>query len=126
MADWLPIACVITLFGYIIFYQIGLGPIPYFIGSELFDSMTRSAAMSLGSLASWSGNFLVGMLFPTLRTYMGPWVFLIFAIVCLSLSLFLYVYLPESRGKDPSEITHLVSKGFRSRPNAVTRNVSQE
>jgi SP family facilitated glucose transporter-like MFS transporter 3 len=120
VANWLAYACVVTLFGYIIFYQIGLGPIPYFIGSELFEVSTRSAAMSLGSLASWSGNFLVGMLFPTLRTYMGPWVFLIFATVCLLLSLFLYVYLPETRGKEISEISESVSKGFKSRPNVTT------
>lgn len=33
LADWLPYACVASVFVYLIFYQIGLGPIPYFIGS---------------------------------------------------------------------------------------------
>lgn len=34
-ASWLSYACVVALFGYIIFYQLGLGPIPYFIGSGM-------------------------------------------------------------------------------------------
>lgn len=33
MATWLPIACIVAVFGYICAYQFGLGPIPYFIGS---------------------------------------------------------------------------------------------
>lgn len=32
-AVWLSYACIASVFCYIIFYQIGLGPIPYFIGS---------------------------------------------------------------------------------------------
>lgn len=33
LADWLPYACIAAVFLYLIFYQLGLGPIPYFIGS---------------------------------------------------------------------------------------------
>jgi Sugar (and other) transporter len=32
-SSWTPFACVAAIFGYIIFYQLGLGPIPYFIGA---------------------------------------------------------------------------------------------
>lgn len=33
LATFLPFACIVAVFGYIIAYQFGLGPIPYFIGS---------------------------------------------------------------------------------------------
>lgn len=33
VVSWFPNACILAVFGYIVFYQIGLGPIPYFIGS---------------------------------------------------------------------------------------------
>lgn len=33
LAEWLPYACIASVFAYLIFYQLGLGPIPYFIGS---------------------------------------------------------------------------------------------
>lgn len=113
---FLPIICVIALFGYIIFYQLGLGPIPFFIGSELFEVAPRSAAMSLGSLSSWSCNFIVGMTFPTLQNAIGPSVFLIFASVCIMLTVLLKMYLPETRGKDTTDVAALVAKGFRSKP----------
>jgi SP family facilitated glucose transporter-like MFS transporter 3 len=72
--------------------------------------------MALGSLSSWTCNFIVGMFFTILRTYMKAAVFLIFAIVCFALAVFVRMYLPETRGKDISEITQLVDNGFRSRP----------
>ncbi|CAG9585097.1 unnamed protein product [Danaus chrysippus] len=48
---------------------LGLGPIPYFIASELFEVSSRSAGMSWGSLANWGGNFIVGMTFPYYERY---------------------------------------------------------
>jgi MFS transporter, SP family, solute carrier family 2 (facilitated glucose transporter), member 3 len=88
----------------------------YFSFLELFQVGPRPAAMSIGSIASWTGNFLVGMTFPPLSLLWGAWVFLPFTVVCLALALLLKVYLPETRGRDPSDISPLVSKGFRSRP----------
>lgn len=137
---WFPYACVLAVFGYIIFYQIGLGPIPYFIGSgkitikcrriiiikyfifsfisELFEVGPRPAAMAIGSVASWSCNFIVGMCFPTFQALWNAFVFVPFSIVCIVLALFLRVYLPETRGRDPSIVAPLVSKGFKSKPNS--------
>jgi len=72
---WLSTTMVLA---YVVFYGIGLGPIPFFIGSELFDVGPRPAAVSLGSVFNWGGNFLVGMMFPSLQVAIGPYVFLVF------------------------------------------------
>lgn len=115
VVSWFPIACVIAVFGYICAYQIGLGPIPYFIATELFEISPRSAAMSIGSLASWACNFYVGMTFLAMQTSIGAFVFLPFAFVCFGLVALTYRYLPETRGREISEIVPFVSNGFRSR-----------
>lgn len=114
--SWFSVLCVLAVFAYILVYQIGLGPIPYFIGSELFEVSTRSAAMSLGSLSSWACNFLVAMAFQPIAEAIGKsLVFLVFACACFALCVLLYRYLPESRGKQPSEIAPIVAHGFRSK-----------
>lgn len=113
--SWFPIACVFTVFSYILAYQIGLGPIPYFIGSELFEVAPRPAAMSLGSLASWFCNFYIGATFLRMRELMGAFVFLPFAIVCFGLVALTGRYLPETRGRQASDVVPLVSHGFSSR-----------
>ncbi|XP_055602382.1 solute carrier family 2, facilitated glucose transporter member 3 isoform X2 [Uranotaenia lowii] len=113
---WFSYASVCAVLLYILFYQLGLGPIPYFIGSELFEVGPRPAAMALGSLASWGCNFLVAILFTTLQKAWGAFVFLPFTVTCVLLTLLLKLYLPETRGRHISSIVPLVANGFRSKP----------
>lgn len=115
IVSWGPIACVIAIFGYIIVFQIGLGPIPYFIASELFEMAPRPAAMALGSLTAWACNFVIGMTFLPMQSAFGAFVFLPFAIVCFIMVTLLYRYLPETRGKQASAVAPLIAHGFRSR-----------
>ncbi|XP_072751731.1 solute carrier family 2, facilitated glucose transporter member 5 isoform X2 [Anoplolepis gracilipes] len=116
---FMPGLCTVAVLAYVVFYGIGLGPIPYFIGSELFDVGPRPAAMSLGSVSNWGGNFIVGMLFPSLQAAIGPCVFLIFAGSTLILVQINRVYLPETRGRSTTDIAAAMTRGFKSRPNAM-------
>ncbi|XP_011633087.1 solute carrier family 2, facilitated glucose transporter member 1-like isoform X2 [Pogonomyrmex barbatus] len=118
-ASFMPWLCIIMVLAYVVFYGIGLGPIPFFIGSELFDVGPRPAAMSLGSVFNWGGNFLVGMMFPSLQDAIGPYVFLIFAASTLILVQINQIYLPETRGRSTTAIAAAMTKGFKSRPNAI-------
>lgn len=118
--SFMPWICTVAVIAYVIFYGIGLGPIPYFIGSELFDVGPRPAAMSLGSVCNWGGNFIVGMMFPTVQGLLGPYTFLIFAGCTLLLAQFISFYLPETRGRSTMEVAATITQGLQSRPNART------
>uniref|UniRef100_A0A336MVJ2 CSON001927 protein n=1 Tax=Culicoides sonorensis TaxID=179676 RepID=A0A336MVJ2_CULSO len=113
--SWFAYACIAAVFLYIFFYQLGLGPIPFFIAAELFEVGPRPVAMALGSLSSWTCNFIVGQFFPILNAKWGAFVFLPFAITCVLLSVLVYFYLPETRNQDPSIVAPKVSKGFKSK-----------
>lgn len=76
----------------------------------------RPVAMSMGSLSSWFCNFLIGMTFPILQKSLGASVFVIFAVVCVLLAILLKFYMPETRGKDTSEIAIKVAFGFKTQP----------
>lgn len=115
--SFMPWICTLAVIAYVIFYGIGLGPIPYFIGSELFDVGPRPAAMSLGSVCNWGGNFIVGMMFPTVQGLLGPYTFLIFAGCTIFLAQFVSFYLPETRGRSTMEVAASVTEGLQSRPN---------
>lgn len=71
--------------------------------------------MALGSLSSWVCNCIIGMAFPSLQKAWGAYVFLPFSITCALLFLLTKFYVPETRGKDPSEIASKVSNGFKGR-----------
>ncbi|XP_058791488.1 solute carrier family 2, facilitated glucose transporter member 1-like isoform X2 [Phymastichus coffea] len=113
----MQIISIIAVQAFVLFYGIGLGPIPYFIGSELFDVGPRSAAMSIGSICNWGGNFVVGMTFPQLQKLLGPYSFLVFVGAILFLIIFCRKYLPETRGRATTEIAATLTQGLKSRPN---------
>ncbi|XP_047512510.1 solute carrier family 2, facilitated glucose transporter member 5-like isoform X1 [Pieris napi] len=122
--SWMPYAAMIAVLSYVLVYGFGLGPIPYFIASEIFEIAPRGAGMAWGSLANWGGNFLVGQFFQTMRDYIGAYSFLVFSALTAALTVFHKLYFPETRGKTPTQVTELCSNGLRSRPLAVTnRNV---
>nr|XP_033334637.1 solute carrier family 2, facilitated glucose transporter member 1-like isoform X1 [Megalopta genalis] len=117
-ATFMPAICTIAVLAYVIFYGIGLGPIPYFIGSELFDVGPRPIAMALGSVFNWGGNFIVGMMFPTVETIIGPYTFLLFAAFLIFLGQIIRIYLPETRGRCTMDVAASINQGFNSRPNS--------
>ncbi|XP_026329305.1 solute carrier family 2, facilitated glucose transporter member 1-like isoform X2 [Hyposmocoma kahamanoa] len=108
--------CMAAVLGYVLAYGFGLGPIPYFIASEIFEVAPRPAGMAWGSLANWGGNFLIGMCFPLMRDTMGPFSFLVFAGITALLFVFQKLYFPETAGKTPTKVAALCNRGFRSRP----------
>ncbi|XP_054740029.1 solute carrier family 2, facilitated glucose transporter member 1-like [Anastrepha obliqua] len=113
--DWLPILCIAFIASFIFFFNLGLAPVPYFVGAELFEVESRSVAMSMGNCFSWSGNFMIGMFFPMLEAVWGSYAFLPCAVMCLYCFLLTWRYLPETRGKDVADVKPMMSKGFRSK-----------
>ncbi|KAF4532357.1 hypothetical protein B566_EDAN003661 [Ephemera danica] len=101
---WMPYFSIAMVLSYVFFYGIGLGPIPYFIGSELFTVGPRPAAMALGSMSNWTGNFIVGMTFPSLQAVAGALSFVPFVVSTALLGLLLWWKLPETLGVEPVEL----------------------
>lgn len=83
--------------------------------TELFEVAPRSAAMSLGSVVYWICNLIIGMAFPSLQSAWGALVFLPCSTICLLLFMVTLRYVPETRGRDPSEVARLVADGFKSK-----------
>lgn len=57
---------VLVIFFLISAYEVGPGPISWFIAAELFDQSARPIAMAFTSMLNWGGKFLLALLFPPL------------------------------------------------------------
>uniref|UniRef100_A0A671XBL9 Solute carrier family 2 member 3a n=1 Tax=Sparus aurata TaxID=8175 RepID=A0A671XBL9_SPAAU len=90
---------------FVAMFELGPGPIPWFIVAELFSQGPRPAAMAVAGCCNWTANFLVGMSFPKLEVRLcGPWVFLIFMAFLILFFIFTFIKVPETRGKTFDEI----------------------
>uniref|UniRef100_A0A8C0H3B3 Solute carrier family 2, facilitated glucose transporter member 4 n=1 Tax=Chelonoidis abingdonii TaxID=106734 RepID=A0A8C0H3B3_CHEAB len=110
---------MVAIFGFVAFFEIGPGPIPWFIVAELFSQGPRPAAMAVAGGCNWTCNFIIGMAFQSMADACGPYVFLIFAALLLGFFLFTYFKVPETRGRTFDQI----AAAFRRTPSLLDHEV---
>jgi SP family sugar porter-like MFS transporter len=86
-------------------YAMTLAPTTWVVLSEIFPNKVRGVAMSIATLALWSGCFTLTYLFPVLNKLAGPsGTFWLFGVICVIGFLFIRKYLPETKGKTLEQI----------------------
>ncbi|CAG0898504.1 unnamed protein product [Cyprideis torosa] len=106
---------VIVVLGYVVFFAIGPGSIPWLITAELFSQTARAKAMAIAVAFNWGSNFLAGISFPFIQDYLKQLVFLPFTALLFLFAAFTYSQVPETKGKTVQEIAAL----FRATPGGV-------
>ncbi|ETN76217.1 hypothetical protein NECAME_11835 [Necator americanus] len=105
LVDQFKYGCLVLLILYAFIYGSGVGPISWFISSELvpqkYRSITQSTCYSLNTI------IVVILTFSILPLYgaVGNYAFLILYTIPSVISIFiLYFYLPETKGREIHEI----------------------
>ncbi|EPQ05561.1 Solute carrier family 2, facilitated glucose transporter member 3 [Myotis brandtii] len=115
--SWMSFVCIGAILVFVAFFEIGPGPIPWFIVAELFSQGPRPAAMAVAGCSNWTSNFLVGLLFPSAAKYLGPYVFIVFTGFLVIFLVFTYFKVPETRGRTFEDIT----RGFEGQAHMASR-----
>lgn len=103
----IPVACVAL---FIIVFSIGFGPIPWLMIGELFPNKVKGIAGSISAAFNWSLAFTVTKLFQNMLNLFGNGVtFGIFAVICVFGTAFVFVLVPETRGKDILEVQAILT-----------------
>ena len=86
-------------------YAMSLAPVTWVVISEIFPNRIRGSAMSVAVTALWAACFVLTYTFPALNAALGAaGVFWTYAAICLAGVIFLYLRLPETRGRTLEEI----------------------
>lgn len=110
---WVAVGSLAT---HIICFAFSLGPIGWIIVSEVFPLKIRGLAMSLCTVANFAFNFFVVGSFPVLiHRIGGAYTFWIFAAVSFLCILFVYWFVPETKGISLEKIEANWIKGVRPR-----------
>lgn len=94
---WVIVLLVLTN---VMFYSFTLAPLLWVVLSEIFPTRIRGAAISIGALAHWLGNFTLTYFFPAIKENLG-WAnnFWLYGLICAFGFVVVYLVLPETKGK---------------------------
>ena len=99
---WMPLSSLVS---FMFCFQIGMGPLPGLVITELVPPRVRGiGAAVVGVLAGLVGNATQYAVLP-LRDLIGPgWLFCIYAGGAFLGAIFIYFFIPETKGRSLEEI----------------------
>ena len=93
-------------------FAMSLAPVTWVVIAEIFPNRIRAGAMSISVAALWMACFVLTYTFPFMNAGLGAaGSFWTFAVICLAGLLYLYVWLPETKGKTLEEIEASIRAG---------------
>jgi sugar porter (SP) family MFS transporter len=108
---WLPVSSMIL---YVIMCSIGIGPIAWSMIGELFPPHFRNYASGFVSSFCLSLAFLLALFFPNIREIIGMAAsFWIFALLSALGIVFVWLVVPETKGKSLHDIQLTLERGSK-------------
>jgi sugar porter (SP) family MFS transporter len=90
---------------YVACFAFGLGPIFWLLISEIYPLKVRGAAMSAVTVTNWALNLVVAVTFLTLVGVLGhAGTFWLYGVIAIGAWVFLYLLVPETKGKTLEQI----------------------
>uniref|UniRef100_A0A7N8YPK8 Solute carrier family 2 member 9, like 2 n=1 Tax=Mastacembelus armatus TaxID=205130 RepID=A0A7N8YPK8_9TELE len=108
--SWMPYLSYVCILAVIASFCSGPGGIPFILTGELFEQSYRPAAFMIAGIVNWLSNFAVGLLFPFLQETLQSFAFLVFVVICIMGTIYLYVVLPETKNKTFLDISQSFAK----------------
>lgn len=89
---------------YVASFSIGLGPLVWTVLGEIFPNRVRAHAASACVFLLWTANFAVSQLFPWMLGTYSHKVFWLFGGLCLLTTVFVWLLVPETKGRSLEEL----------------------
>ncbi|XP_058833967.1 facilitated trehalose transporter Tret1-like [Topomyia yanbarensis] len=100
--SWIPLVVIML---YIISYTIGLATVPFAVLGELFPANVKAVAAAMYTMFASSVGFGVAKLYQVISDELGTYVsFWIFAVCSSLFVIFVYLLVPETKGKPLDQI----------------------
>lgn len=100
--SWLKVAAAAMV---VACFAFSMGPIKWVFMSEIFPTRIRGRAVAITSLAVWSADAILNLLFPILRDSFGKSAtFYTFAAILIPQFYFVWKIMPETKGRSLEDI----------------------
>ncbi|EGT53754.1 hypothetical protein CAEBREN_10537 [Caenorhabditis brenneri] len=127
-SGWASWGFAAAFFMYGIGYNLGVGPVAYFLPAELVPPEAASASLGAAVAVNWICTITTTLFYYPLSKLIGGWSYLIFIIPTSLFSMILWRLLPETKFHykiDPLEIRLLTDLGPSIAPNYGTLDLDE-
>lgn len=105
LPEWYAIVVVLFICIYVSAFAWSWGPLGWLVPSEIFPLEIRSAAQSINVSVNMFFTFVIAQVFLTMLCHLKFGLFLFFAFFVIVMSVFVYVFLPETKGVPIEEMS---------------------
>ncbi|XP_070796131.1 solute carrier family 2, facilitated glucose transporter member 10 [Pituophis catenifer annectens] len=108
LLNWITL---LSLMAFVSAFSIGFGPMTWLVLSEIYPASIRGRAFAFCNSFNWAANLLISLTFLDIIDIIGlSWTFIFYGLVGLAAVLFIYLFVPETKGQSLEEIDHQFSK----------------
>jgi sugar porter (SP) family MFS transporter len=102
---------------YVACYSLSISPLFWLMSAELFPNRLRGAGASAATVANWGANLLISITFLSLINAVGKsWTFWIYAIFAALAIVFIWRFVPETKGRPLESIDRYWTQGHTWEP----------
>jgi SP family xylose:H+ symportor-like MFS transporter len=115
--DSLGMLALICMLVYVAAFAMSWGPVAWVLLAEMFPNDIRGKALAVAVAAQWISNYLVSSTFPMmdknsylLEQFNHGFAYWIYGFMGLLAMLFIWKYIPETKGKTLEDMNNLWSE----------------
>jgi SP family xylose:H+ symportor-like MFS transporter len=85
-------------------------PVVWVLISEIFPNKIRGQAVAIAVAAQWAANYFISSTYPAMMEFSGGLTYGFYGIMSLLSALFIWKFVPETKGKSLEELEDFLTK----------------
>lgn len=119
--DIIGISTLIFIVVYTASFMMSWGPICWVLISEIFPNKIRGKAVAVAVAAQWAANYLISSTYPMMMQYSGGFTYGFYGLMSVLSALFVWKFVPETKGKTLEEMETNWSKSAIEIPRKIAQ-----
>jgi len=117
---------VVFVWIYIANFAYGAGPVSWTLISEIFPLSTRAKGTAIGATSNWANTIAVAYSVPPMIKNIGFGTYILFACINALSIIFMYFFVPETKGKTLEEMDRVFGSHTSREETAMLAEIQKE
>lgn len=115
--EQIGMATLVFIIIYTASFMMSWGPVVWVLLSEIFPNKIRGQALALAVAAQWAANYFISSTYPMMMEVSSGMTYLFYGIMSILSALFVWKFIPETKGQSLEEIEIVLKKTHPAKVN---------